>query len=82
MVGEDAKFAVHVSGLPAPDIEWTKDNDPLANTEKYLINRSNENCALIVRKCDISDSGIYNCKAINREGASECVFQLTVSNNM
>ncbi|XP_018567720.1 obscurin isoform X4 [Anoplophora glabripennis] len=76
--GRDAKFPCRVSGVPQPEVTWSKDGVPLRNTDKYHIKRDGDLCCLYVADCDESDVGVYTATATNREGQAECTATLDV----
>ncbi|CAG9132454.1 unnamed protein product [Plutella xylostella] len=74
----DAKFPARVQGVPAPDITWLKDGQPVREGEKYHIKRDGDAVCLYVRDVKPEDSGKYSCVARNREGEDSCAAQLEV----
>ncbi|XP_060806138.1 obscurin isoform X2 [Amyelois transitella] len=74
----DAKFPARVIGVPAPDITWLKDGQPLQSGLKYNVKRDGDACCLYVRELQPGDAGRYACVATNREGEARCEAQLEV----
>ena len=54
-----------VSGLPKPDVMWTRNGQPLIPGTDIAIH---ENFTLTVRRTNTADSGKYICTARNRAG--------------
>ncbi|KAJ8919920.1 hypothetical protein NQ315_006449 [Exocentrus adspersus] len=76
--GRDAKFPCRVSGVPQPEVTWSKDGVPLRETDKYHIKRDGDLCCLYILDCEPSDAGVYTATATNREGQAECAATLDV----
>ncbi|XP_052748804.1 obscurin isoform X5 [Galleria mellonella] len=74
----DAKFPARVSGIPSPEITWSKDGSPLRESDKYHMKRDGDACCLYVRDVTAADAGLYACRAINREGEASCQATLEV----
>ncbi|VEN40603.1 unnamed protein product [Callosobruchus maculatus] len=74
----DAKFPCRVSGIPYPEVTWTKDGEPIAESEKYHIKRDGDVCCLYVADCQPEDAGVYKAIASNKEGKDECAATLEV----
>ncbi|XP_069362837.1 obscurin isoform X3 [Maniola hyperantus] len=74
----DAKFPARVTGIPAPEITWYKNNVPLKPSDKYTIKRDGDACCLYVRDLVQEDAGQYKCVAKNKEGEDSCEAVLEV----
>ncbi|KAK9877930.1 hypothetical protein WA026_020153 [Henosepilachna vigintioctopunctata] len=74
----DAKFPCRVTGVPQPEITWTKDGVPLRETGKYHIKRDGDMCCLYVIDCQPEDAGVFRATAVNKEGQDECTGTLEV----
>ncbi|XP_050346614.1 obscurin isoform X2 [Nymphalis io] len=74
----DAKFPARVIGIPAPEITWYKNGNPLKASEKYSIKRDGDACCLYVRDITQDDAGQYKCVAKNKEGEDSCEAALEV----
>ena len=74
----DAKFAVKVSGLPKPSLDWTFNGKGISDSDKYKIKRDGDISVLVVRDCAPSDVGRYACVATNPEGRTCCEALLEV----
>ncbi|KAL1518226.1 hypothetical protein ABEB36_001883 [Hypothenemus hampei] len=74
----DAKFPCRVTGVPQPDVHWTKDGEPLRESDKYHIKREGDLCCLYVQNCQLDDAGVYRATATNPEGQAVCTASLEV----
>ncbi|XP_045464016.1 obscurin isoform X11 [Harmonia axyridis] len=74
----DAKFPCRVTGVPQPEVTWTKDGVPLRETSKFHIKRDGDMCCLYVIDCKPEDAGVYRATATNKEGQDECTGTLEV----
>ncbi|XP_023017381.2 obscurin isoform X4 [Leptinotarsa decemlineata] len=74
----DAKFPCRVTGVPQPEVTWTKDGEPLRETDKYHIKRDGDLCCLYVLNCGPDDAGVYRATAVNQEGEDACTASLEV----
>lgn len=78
----DAKFPCRVSGVPQPDIVWTKDGEPITESDKFHIKRDGDACCLYVMNCQPADAGVYRATATNKEGQDVCTAALEVVKEM
>ncbi|XP_060519331.1 obscurin isoform X9 [Cylas formicarius] len=76
--GRDAKFPCRVTGVPQPDVHWTKDGEPIRESDKYHIKRDGDLCCLYVMNCEPDDAGVYRATAVNSEGEAICTASLEV----
>ncbi|XP_017774924.1 PREDICTED: muscle M-line assembly protein unc-89 isoform X2 [Nicrophorus vespilloides] len=74
----DAKFPVRVSGVPQPEVSWSKDGVPLRDSDKYRIKRDGDACCLYIANCLPEDEGSYTATATNKEGQDTCMARLEV----
>ena len=72
MVGDSLVPSCTAAGIPAPQIEWSKDGLTLPTqlfniTEEQFSNSSNYFTVSVLNLCDLqlSDSGEYSCTASN-----------------
>ncbi|XP_037071869.1 vascular endothelial growth factor receptor 1-like isoform X2 [Pollicipes pollicipes] len=57
-----------VSGLPPPEVTWTKDGAPLALDENGRVRLSEDGQRLLISAAISDDAGNYECRAANRVG--------------
>jgi len=67
-----------VTGIPQPDIVWTKDGQQLATNQNDDIRVVSRGQRLEVNSADLNDAGKYKCVAKNAAGFVERNFQLHV----
>lgn len=84
--GDSLMLECLVTGLPTPQLSWSKNNEEIdvnqSNTgvddqQRFII--SDENSRLTFASLSVEDSGIYVCRATNREGESYKIFEVDVS---
>ena len=66
-----------VTGIPQPDVIWTKDGKDINTTDSRIILAQN-NETFGIEKVKVSDQGRYTCTAINRGGQMSHDFNLDV----
>uniref|UniRef100_A0A8C3F5Z6 Ig-like domain-containing protein n=1 Tax=Chrysemys picta bellii TaxID=8478 RepID=A0A8C3F5Z6_CHRPI len=76
--GQDVLLTCEISGDPSPEIEWFKNNQPIAMSSKINVNRSNTIYSLNILNATVSDSGKYTVKAKNYHGQCSATASLTV----
>ncbi|CAB1444707.1 unnamed protein product [Pleuronectes platessa] len=76
--GQSATFTAIITGRPAPQIQWYKDEDELAANENVEMAQHGARCSLTVVCPEGEDSGTYTCFAFNSSGHDSCQAQLTV----
>ncbi|XP_054025073.1 alpha-protein kinase 3 [Dryobates pubescens] len=77
----DAKFTCVVTGFPAPEVTWYKDDqemDRYCGLPKYQIFRHGNRHTLQLYKCREEDAGIYQASARNTKGIVSCSGVLEV----
>ncbi|KAM6977291.1 neural cell adhesion molecule L1.2 [Aplochiton taeniatus] len=65
--GETVRLDCKADGIPAPNITWTINGNPLTGIDPEP-RRSVEAGVLIMRDVDFSDTAIYQCQASNTHG--------------
>ena len=70
--GDNASFTCHATSKPLPTINWYFNGDPVnvTNTRKYTtsmmsLNTTTISSTLTIMSVQLSDTGIYTCKATN-----------------
>ncbi|XP_056629538.1 obscurin isoform X9 [Diorhabda sublineata] len=74
----DAKLPCRVTGVPQPEVMWTKDGQPIKESDKYHIKRDGDLCCLYILDCQPNDAGIYRATAVNQEGHDDCTASVEV----
>ncbi|XP_030577887.1 alpha-protein kinase 3 [Archocentrus centrarchus] len=77
----NVKFSCVVTGYPAPQVTWYKDDmqlDRYCGLPKYEIFRNGQNHSLHIYKCTVEDAAIYQASAINCKGIVSCSGVLEV----
>ncbi|XP_068579078.1 alpha-protein kinase 3 isoform X2 [Cebidichthys violaceus] len=77
----NVKFTCVVSGYPAPELKWYKDDmelDRYCGLPKYEIHRNGKNHTLHVYNCTLDDAAIYQVSASNSKGIVSCSGVLEV----
>lgn len=66
LAGYAATLPCTANGVPAPTIEWSKNNISIFNTSRFQILPSG---SLLIHDVSDSDSGFYRCGASNKGGS-------------
>ncbi|XP_051800818.1 alpha-protein kinase 3 [Acanthochromis polyacanthus] len=77
----NVKFSCVVTGYPAPQVTWYKDDmqlDRFCGLPKYEIFRNGQNHSLHIYNCTVEDAAIYQASAINTKGIVSCSGVLEV----
>ncbi|XP_074534491.1 alpha-protein kinase 3 isoform X2 [Halichoeres trimaculatus] len=77
----NVKFTCVVSGLPAPELKWYKDDmemDRYCGLPKYEIRRNGKTHTLHIYNCTLDDAAIYQVSASNSKGIVSCSGVLEV----
>uniref|UniRef100_A0A803WCM4 Leucine rich repeats and immunoglobulin like domains 2 n=1 Tax=Ficedula albicollis TaxID=59894 RepID=A0A803WCM4_FICAL len=74
--GETAVLQCIAGGSPAPRLNWTKDDGPLAVTERHFFAAANQ--LLIIVDAGLEDAGKYTCIMSNTLGTERGHIYLTV----
>ncbi|KAK2842259.1 hypothetical protein Q5P01_012459 [Channa striata] len=77
----NVKFTCVVSGYPAPELKWYKDDmemDRYCGLPKYEIHRNGKTHTLIIYNCTLDDAAIYQASASNSKGIVSCSGVLEV----
>ena len=76
-VGQDLDFECQVTGVPAPTVEWTKDNISLsnaANTRVFVSVVIDGVARVRITGATIEDNGEYRCIVTNLAGSDSEIF--------
>ncbi|XP_068595363.1 alpha-protein kinase 3 [Brachionichthys hirsutus] len=77
----NVKFTCMVSGYPAPELKWYKDDmemDRYCGLPKYEIHRNGKIHSLHIYNCTLDDAAIYQVSASNSKGIVSCSGVLEV----
>ncbi|XP_035811956.2 uncharacterized protein alpk3a isoform X2 [Amphiprion ocellaris] len=77
----NVKFTCVVSGTPAPELKWYKDDmemDRYCGLPKYEIRRNGKTHTLHIYNCTLDDAAIYQVSASNSKGIVSCSGVLEV----
>ncbi|KAM8751370.1 alpha-protein kinase 3 isoform 1-T2 [Acanthopagrus schlegelii] len=77
----NVKFSCVVSGYPAPELKWYKDDmemDRYCGLPKYEIRRNGKIHTLHIYNCTLDDAAIYQASASNSKGIVSCSGVLEV----
>ncbi|XP_011605144.2 alpha-protein kinase 3 isoform X2 [Takifugu rubripes] len=77
----NVKFTCVVSGYPAPELKWYKDDremDRYCGLPKYEIHRNGKTHTLHIYNCTLDDAAIYQVSASNSKGIVSCSGVLEV----
>lgn len=70
--GGNISFECPASGVPTPNITWTKGSDVITNGGRFTISAS----GLLIMDIEPNDAGDYKCVAANSVGTKELTFSL------
>uniref|UniRef100_A0A3P8W6V9 Obscurin, cytoskeletal calmodulin and titin-interacting RhoGEF a n=1 Tax=Cynoglossus semilaevis TaxID=244447 RepID=A0A3P8W6V9_CYNSE len=76
--GQAATFTAVITGRPAPNIQWFKDEDELEPDGNMEMVQQGARCSLTILSSEGEDSGTYTCLAFNTSGHVCCQAQLVV----
>ncbi|XP_062327024.1 alpha-protein kinase 3 isoform X2 [Osmerus eperlanus] len=77
----NVKFICVVTGNPAPEVTWYKDDiqlDRYCGLPKYEVSRNGQNHSLHIYNCTLEDAAIYQASARNSKGIVSCSGVLEV----
>lgn len=80
-VGGILKAEVRVTGLPYPRVTWLKDGQAFDENERISIvyDSQSSTWTLKIPDCQESDSGVYECRAVNPGGEKSTKATFTVA---
>lgn len=76
---EDAKFVCSISGIPKPNVVWSRDGEVLSDGLRYRIDISSAQCILTIRGAKLEDEGVYKCALRNEFGSATTTAELMVN---
>ncbi|KAG8447614.1 hypothetical protein GDO86_014935 [Hymenochirus boettgeri] len=75
---QEVRLECRAEGIPAPDIFWFKDGNPLELTSIHSSRVFQDGNFLILRSIQMSDSGRYACVARNAAGEDSKIYVLNI----
>ncbi|XP_056881527.1 myosin light chain kinase, smooth muscle-like [Takifugu flavidus] len=77
--GATARLTCIVNGYPQPTVQWLQNGNPVTESSRTTMEEEEDGlCALVLADLNPSDSGIYTCKASNKQGEATCSAKLKV----
>lgn len=76
--GGQARFEAVVSGLPEPEIEWSKDRKLIRDSHRFKLEFDGNRSVLTVKDAKQTDDGEFTCTATNKVGKVSCTVELVV----
>lgn len=76
--GRAVRFSVQVSGIPQPQVSWSKDSLALASSDTCKFFHDQEEHTLMLLNVFSEDAGTYSCEAKNEYGEATSSAPLTV----
>lgn len=76
--GNPLKLQCDISGRPAPEVIWYKDDEPADNLRHMKIDNVSGLCTLKIKSLKPEHSGTYRCVATNAAGTAETATVVTV----
>lgn len=78
--GKEATFTVKVNSNSSPTITWCKDNKDIAGSGRYMLTSIVDDgiYSLVIRNCEVRDTGRYTCIIKNDAGEAKCSGRLEV----
>lgn len=75
----DVTMEVKVAGNPFPEIEWTRDGEPIKESDRiHVLRKIDDIYSLVIRGAGPKDEGEYTCTATNSAGKTMRTFTLNV----
>ena len=77
--GEVIRFDVVVRGNPKPELLWSLNGKALEDQERFEVVSDKENTSLVIKNCEVEDTGEIECSASNCAGEVASVARLEVA---
>lgn len=83
-INESAKLEVTVKGVPAPEVTWKKDGQPVTIDNVHILSKKDDQgtFSITISSATLEDVGKYSCEAINLAGSAECSANFAVVKEM
>lgn len=77
--GSTVRLACRAMGTPEPGFQWFKDGKPISSEGRFNISQSVSGFTLVIKDCQVEDSGEYKCEATNKAGSVSTSAKITVT---
>lgn len=75
----DVTMEVKVAGNPDPEIEWTRDDQPIKESDRIQLLKKGDNVySLVIKGAQPEDEGKYTCTATNPAGKTMRTYTLNI----
>ena len=75
----DVTMEVKVTGNPTPEIEWTRDDQPIKESDRIQVFNKGDNVySLVIKGALLEDEGKYTCTATNPAGKTMRTYTLNI----
>src|SRR6218665_308489 len=79
--GDSVRFAIRVSGIPAPEVQWFRNGKAIVNSPDFEVLHEGDVHSLHIPEVFSEDAGKYTVKAENTAGHTQCTAELIVEGN-
>lgn len=79
-VGKQALFQCSLTGTIPMEVVWHKDNIAISSEENYVMKFEKNKYSLLIKSLELTDQGVYLCKASNSVGTATFTTELKVIN--
>ena len=76
--GSSIRLACRAMGTPEPTFLWYKDGQPISAGGRFDISQSVSGFVLVIKDCQVEDSGKYKCEATNKAATIDTSAKVTV----
>ncbi|XP_049875609.1 obscurin isoform X2 [Pectinophora gossypiella] len=76
--GQPLSVSAPFVGNPVPEVEWTKDGQPLKPSERILLTCDGKRVGLEINPVDLPDAGVYSVKLVNPLGEDSTEGKINV----
>jgi len=78
VIGGSLVLFCPVTGLPTPDIQWTREGDPIPSVSEPSLHATDGGHHLQLFNTQLIDAGSYTCTATNPAGTANKRFTVNV----
>uniref|UniRef100_A0A3Q1F4F6 Ig-like domain-containing protein n=1 Tax=Acanthochromis polyacanthus TaxID=80966 RepID=A0A3Q1F4F6_9TELE len=79
-VGKQAVFQCSLTGSSPMDVVWHKDNIAISSEGNYVMKCEKNKYSLLIKSLELTNQGVYLCKASNSVGTATSTTELRVIN--